>query len=228
MNQVHRISSEKVIGIYKTMLLIRFVENRLGELNIEGLIPGFLHLSIGQEAVAAGVMAALKDRDYILSTHRGHGHCLAKGMSEYRLIAEILGKSDGCCKGKGGSMHLCDVEHGVIGTNGIVGANIPLAAGIAFALRYKGDDSVVACFFGDGASNTGAFHEGLNLAAVWKLPVIYVCENNLYAISTRLTKVTLIQDIAERASSYGMPGIAVDGMDPLAVYDATAKAVERA
>jgi len=228
LGQFHGASPDKVTEIYRIMLLIRCVEEKLKELNIEGLIPGFLHLSIGQEAVAAGVMAALKDGDYILSTHRGHGHCLAKGMTEYKLIAEILGKVEGCCMGKGGSMHLCDVKHGIMGTNGVVGANIPLAAGIAFALKYKGEEGVVACFFGDGASNTGAFHEGLNLAAVWKLPVIYVCENNLYAISTRITRVTLIRDIAERASSYGMPGVVVDGMDPLAVYEATLKAVKRA
>ena len=228
MGQFHRASPERIIEMYKTMLLTRYIEEKLKDLNVEGLIPGFLHLSIGQEAVAAGVMAALEEGDYILSTHRGHGHCLAKGMSEYRLVAEILGKVDGCCMGKGGSMHLCDVQHGIMGTNGIVGANIPIAAGIAYAIKYKGEKKVVACFFGDGASNTGAFHEGLNLAAIWRLPVIYVCENNLYAISTRITKVTLIRDIVERASSYGMPGIVVDGMDPLAVYEATVKAVERA
>ena len=219
---------EKLVEMYKTMLLIREVEETLYRMSISGLIPGFLHISVGQEAVAAGVVAALRDYDYIVTTHRGHGHCLAKGLDPYRVIAEILGRVDGCCMGKGGSMHLCDVSHGIMGANGIVGADIPIAAGLAFAAKYRREDRVVACFFGDGATNTGAFHEGLNLAAIWDLPVLYVCENNLYAISTRITRTTKIKDIAERASAYGMPGVVVDGMDPLAVYDAASRAIERA
>jgi pyruvate dehydrogenase E1 component alpha subunit len=191
-------------------------------------IKGFLHLSLGQEAVAAGICTALKSKDMITTTHRGHGHAIAKGIPFNLLMAELYAKSTGCCKGRGGSMHLTSVKHGVIGSNAIVGANIPLAAGAALAAKQQKTGQVIACFFGDGAVNTGAFHEGINIASLWKLPVVYVCANNKYAISTHVTRSTPIRDLADRAVSYGIPGVIVDGMDPEAVYVKAKKAINRA
>lgn len=222
------LSNEKMIELYKGMLKIRRFEERISELFSLGLIPGFVHLYVGEEAVAVGVCANLTKNDYITSTHRGHGHCIAKGADLKRMMAELFGKKTGYCKGKGGSMHIADYSSGILGANAIVGANIPIAAGAAFAAKSKGTNHVAVSFFGDGASNTGAFHEGINIAAAWKLPVIFVCENNLYAISTRTTRSTPINNIADRAASYGIPGVIADGMDVLAVYESTHKAVERA
>jgi len=217
-----------MIELYKEMLKIRRFEERVSDLFSKGLIPGFVHLYIGQEAVAVGVCANLTKNDYITSTHRGHGHCIAKGADMKRMMAELFGKKTGYCKGKGGSMHIADYSSGILGANAIVGANIPIAAGAAFAAKSKGTKNVSVSFFGDGASNTGAFHEGINIAAAWKLPVIFVCENNLYAISTRTTRSTPITNIADRAASYGIPGVIADGMDVIAVYEAAHEATERA
>jgi pyruvate dehydrogenase E1 component alpha subunit len=222
------IPKEKLIEMYRKMLEIRLFEEKVAEVFAKGQIPGFLHLCIGQEAVAVGVCMNLRKDDYITFSHRGHGHCLAKGTSMRKVMAELFGKSSGCCKGRGGSMHLTDIENGVLGANAIVGANIPIAAGAALSVKLKGTDQVVVCFFGDGAANTGAFHEGLNIAALWKLPVVYVCENNLYAISTHVSTSTSVKDIAIRATAYGIPGEIVDGMDVIAVYETSKKAIERA
>lgn len=222
------LSSEKMTELYREMLKIRRFEERVSELFSKGLIPGFVHLYIGEEAVAVGVCANLTKNDFITSTHRGHGHCIAKGANLKRMMAELFGKKAGHCKGKGGSMHIADYSSGILGANGIVGANIPIATGAAFAAKSEGTNHVAVAFFGDGASNTGSFHEGINIAAAWKLPVIFVCENNLYAISTRTTRSSLINDIADRAASYGIPGTVADGMDVMAVYESTRQAVERA
>lgn len=222
------LSSEKMIELYRGMVRIRRFEEKVSELFSKGMIPGFVHLYIGEEAVAVGVCANLTKNDYITSTHRGHGHCIAKGADLRRMMAELFGKKTGYCKGKGGSMHIADYGSGILGANAIVGANIPIAAGAAFAAKLKGTNHVAVAFFGDGASNTGAFHEGINIAAAWKLPVIFVCENNLYAISTRTTRSTPISNIADRAVSYGIPGVIADGMDVMAVYESVNKAVERA
>jgi pyruvate dehydrogenase E1 component alpha subunit len=217
-----------MIELYTGMLKIRRFEEKVSDLFSKGLIPGFVHLYIGEEAVAVGVCANLTKNDYITSTHRGHGHCIAKGANLKRMMAELFGKKTGYCKGKGGSMHIADYSSGILGANAIVGANIPIATGAAFAAKSKGTTNVAVSFFGDGASNTGAFHEGINIAAAWKLPVIFVCENNLYAISTRTTRSTLINNIADRAASYGIPGVIADGMDVMAVYEAAREAIERA
>jgi acetoin:2,6-dichlorophenolindophenol oxidoreductase subunit alpha len=210
------------------MLKIRKFEEAAISLYAEGQIPGLIHLYIGEEAVAVGACANLTNEDYITSTHRGHGHCIAKGGDTDKMMAELLAKRTGYSKGKGGSQHICAPEIGVMGCSGIVGAGIPIATGLGLAIDVKQTDQVVVCFFGDGATNTGTFHEGINLAAAWKLPVIFVCENNLYAISVSISKSTPIKDIAARSVSYGIPGVIVDGMDVLAVYEAVRLAVERA
>lgn len=223
-----QLSGEKLLSLYRKMLLIRRSEEKLEELSAKGLIPGFLHLSIGNEAAAVGVCDNLRTDDIILTTHRGHGHYIAKGGDLKKIFAELMGKKTGCCRGMGGSMHVGDLSAGVFFGNAIVGQNMPIANGIAFALKSTGGDRVVACFFGDGASNTGAFHEALNLASLWRLPVIFVCENNQYAISTHVSRSTSVGSIATRAIAYGMEGISVDGMDVLEVHSAAKKAVERA
>ena len=194
----------------------------------KGDIPGYVHLYIGEEAVAVGACAALRDNDYITSTHRGHGHCLAKGVPVNAVMAELFAKSTGCCKGKGGSMHVADFDRGIIGAIGIVGGGFPIAAGCGLSIRMRKTDQVTVCFFGDGASNQGTFHESANLAAIWDLPVIFVCENNLFAISMRQREHQKIARVAERAAAYGMPGETVDGNDVLAVREAVTRAVERA
>jgi len=219
---------EKLVEMYRKMLEIRQFEEKVYELYGQNLVPGTIHLYAGQEAVAVGVCANLRREDYIVSTHRGHGHCIAKGADLKRVMAEILGKKTGYCKGKGGSMHIADFSIGILGATGVVGAGIPIAVGAGLSIKLRGTDQVVACFFGDGASNQGTFHEGINMAAIWRLPVLFVCENNLYAMGTRQSRVMLIENIAERASAYGIPGVTVDGNDVLAVYEAAEKAVERA
>ena len=221
-------SKEKLIEMYRKMLEIRHFEEKVYELYGQNLVPGTIHLYAGQEAVAVGVCANLRREDYIVSTHRGHGHCIAKGADLKRVMAEILGKKTGYCKGKGGSMHIADFSVGILGATGVVGAGIPIAAGAGLSIKLRGTDQVVACFFGDGASNQGTFHEGINMAAIWKLPVLFVCENNLYAMGTRQSRVMLIENIADRAVAYGIPGVTVDGNDVLAVYEAARRAVERA
>ena len=218
----------KLIEMYRKMLEIRYFEEKVFDLYGQNLIPGTIHLYAGQEAVAVGVCENLRKDDYITSTHRGHGHCIAKGARLDKTMAEILGKKTGYCKGKGGSMHIADFSIGMLGATAVVGAGIPIAAGAGLSIKLRGMDQVVACFFGDGASNQGTFHEGINIASVWKLPVIFVCENNLYAMGTRQSIVMAIENIADRATAYGVPGVTVDGNDVLAVYEAANKAVERA
>jgi pyruvate dehydrogenase E1 component alpha subunit len=220
-------SQKQMVDMYKTMVTIRLFEGRLPELYATGF-TGLTHLYIGQEAVAAGVCANLRKEDYITSTHRGHGHMIAKGGQLKYMMAELFGKKTGYCKGKGGSMHIADIDIGILGANGIVGGGIPIAVGAALSSKMRRTDQVTVCFFGDDASNTGAFHEGLNLASIHHLPVVFICENNLYGISVPQKQHQAIKDISIRAKAYNMPGITVDGNDVLAVYEASGKAVERA
>lgn len=222
------IGKEKLIKMYKKVFEIRCFEEKVFELYAQNLVPGTIHLYAGEEAVAVGVCSNLRKDDYITSTHRGHGHCIAKGAELKRIMAEILGKKTGYCKGKGGSMHIADFNVGMLGATAVVGAGLPIAVGAGLSIRLRGTDNVVACFFGDGASNQGTFHEAINMAAVWKLPVIFVCENNVYAMGTRHSTVMLVGNIADRAAAYGIPGVAVDGNNVLAVYEVAQKAVERA
>jgi pyruvate dehydrogenase E1 component alpha subunit len=217
-----------MLDAFRRMVLIRRYEEHLYHLFLQGQVPGTLHQCQGQEAVAVGVCSALRRDDLVFSTHRPVGHLIAKGASLGALTAEIWGKATGCVGGKGGQMHLADFAVGAMVSNAIVGANIPIATGAAMAFRMQGIDRVAVSFFGDGASNIGAFHEGLNLAAVQDAPVVFVCENNLYAASTHIRSTMRITDIADRAKSYGMPGFVVDGMDLVAVFEATRQAVWRA
>jgi acetoin:2,6-dichlorophenolindophenol oxidoreductase subunit alpha len=219
---------ETVLWIYQKMNEIRFFEEDVHRTFGKGLIPGFVHLYAGEEAVATGVMALLDDEDYITSTHRGHGHAIAKGCDINGMMAEIMGKKDGLGGGKGGSMHVADVGKGMLGANGIVGGGFGLAAGAALSIKTLGRDNVAVCFFGDGASNEGLFHEGLNLASILDLPVIFVCENNQFGEGTPFRYASASETVAERAPSYNMPGVRVDGMDVEAVYNATKEAIERA
>lgn len=222
------LTSEQLIDMYVTMNRIRTFENRVAELFAAGKIPGFVHLYVGEEAVATGVCANLTDRDYITSTHRGHGHLIAKGGDIKRMMAELFGKKTGYCKGKGGSMHIADLDLGIMGANGIVGGGPPLAAGAALACQYLGTDSVAVCFFGDGASNQGTTHEAMNLATCWKLPVVFINENNMYGISSCTINSMCVPNIADRAAAYDMPGVVVDGNDVVAVQEASAEAINRA
>ena len=214
--------------MYLRMKRIREFESKAKELFADGRIPGFVHLYIGEEAVATGVCANLEDRDYITSTHRGHGHIVAKGGDLKVMMAELYGKETGYCKGKGGSMHIADASKGILGANGIVGAGHNIAVGAGLSASVRGTDQVCACFFGDGSTNQGTFHEAMNLAAIWKLPVIFVCENNNYGVSMSQAEHMLIKDIAERGAAYGVPGVVVDGNDVIAVYEAAKEAVARA
>jgi len=214
--------------MYKKMLLIRYFEEGIYQAYTHSWMPGLAHLYIGEEAVAVGACSALREDDYVLSTHRGHGHLIAKGGDIKLMMAEVMGKKAGYCKGKGGSMHICAPELGILGANGIVGGGIPIATGVGLSSKYKNDGRVTLCFFGDGASNQGSFHEGINLASTWSLPIVYICENNLYAISVHQRKAQNISNIATRATSYGIPGEVVDGNDVIAVYEATLTAVNRA
>jgi len=210
------------------MLEIRCFEEKVYDLYGRNLVPGTIHLYAGQEAVAVGVCANLGRDDYITSTHRGHGHCIAKGARLDKIMAEILGKKTGYCKGKGGSMHIADFKVGMLGATAVVGAGIPIAAGAGLSIKLRRTAQVVACFFGEGASNQGTFHEGINMASTWALPVLFVCENNLYAMGTRQSRVMNIANVADRAAAYGIPGKAVDGNDVLAVYEVAREAVGRA
>lgn len=214
--------------LYESMLRIRRFEETAIDVFSAGKIPGFIHLYIGEEAIASGVAGALEEDDQITGTHRGHGHCLAKGMRMDRMMAELYGKRTGYNKGKGGSMHITDFSCGVLGCNGIVAGGIGLATGAAWGHQLLGDDRVVACFFGDAASNRGSFHEAVNMGAIWSLPVIYVVENNGWGISFSTKDAINLADLSERAKAYGIPGIAVDGCDVLAVYEAAKAAVARA
>jgi pyruvate dehydrogenase E1 component alpha subunit len=210
------------------MLLERRFEEKAAEAYALGKIGGFCHLYIGQEAVGTGVISVLRDDDYIITSYRDHGQALARGMTARTIMAELFGRSDGCSKGKGGSMHLFDREKNFLGGHGIVGGHLPIATGVAFAIKYRGGDQVCVCFFGEAAVNNGAFHEALNMAALWRLPVIYVIENNRYGMGTALERASAINDIAERACSYDMPNEVVDGQDIIAVREAAARAIERA
>src|SRR5438270_7368417 len=217
-----------MLEMFDRMMTIRLFEMRVIELFREGVIRGSTHTYIGMEAGAVGACTALRADDYITSTHRGHGHCIAKGGDPRLMMAELLGKATGYCKGKGGSMHIADVEAGILGANGIVGGGIGLATGAALAAQRAGRDDVTLCFFGDGALNQGVLHESANLAAIWKLPVVYICENNQYAMSARADKFTSVPDPEVRAKAYGFPGVSCDGMDVMAVYRTVADAVARA
>ena len=211
-----------------TMWRIRRFEEAVDDLFARGLMHGTMHLSIGQEASATGVCAALVDGDLIASTHRGHGHCIAKGADLLPMMAELLAKDTGYCRGRGGSMHIADVSKGNLGANGIVGGGVPIAVGSALAQKLRGTGAVVVCFFGDGATNEGAFHEAANLAAIWQLPVVLVCENNKYGMSFSTEKSMHVATVAERAAAYGFPGVRVDGNDVEAVHEAAREAVARA
>jgi len=219
---------EVQFDLHRRMVRIRLFEEAAGKLAEAARLPGFLHLYVGQEAVAAGVCANLNDDDPITSTHRGHGHLVAKGGDFNRMMAELMAKSTGYCKGKGGSMHISDLDLGMLGANGIVGAGSPIAVGAAFAAKYRKRGQVAVAFFGDGATNIGAFHEAANMACALHLPIVFACENNEYGEFTPRSKTMAINDVVERAAGYGMPGVIVDGMDAIAVYEVAAEAIGRA
>lgn len=222
------VSFNDLVQMYRVMVRIRLFEKKINELFLKGLVPGTIHLYMGQEAIAVGVCSALETNDIILGTHRPHGHAIAKGIDPKYLMAEVLGRSTGCCRGRGGSMHVGDVSKGMLPALAIVASGIPIAAGIALSFKLRKKSRISVSFFGDGATNEGAFHEGLNLAAVWKLPVIFVCENNLYGVSTRISDVTMLENLSDRASGYGMPGLIVDGNNVEDVFFAAHDAVSRA
>ncbi len=222
------IKKEKLLWMYERMRLIRTFEDQIASLFNRGRLPGVAHLYAGEEAIAVGMMAHLTDRDRITSTHRGHGHCIAKGVDVKGMMAELFGKASGSCKGRGGSMHIADIDKGMLGANGIVGAGGPLACGSGLTAKVLGTDQVTVCFFGDGASEQGTIHESMNLAAIWKLPVIFMCENNFYAEATPSSYHCSIGEICSRAAGYDIPGLAIDGTDVFAVYEASGEAVARA
>jgi acetoin:2,6-dichlorophenolindophenol oxidoreductase subunit alpha len=222
------LTSEQLIEMYRRILRIRYFDEAAVGLLGKGEIPGAVHTTIGQEAEVVGACMALRNDDYMVGNHRSHGHPIGKGADMKALMAELLGKRTGVNKGKGGSMHLADFSVGSLGESSIVGSGIPVATGAALAARLSGSDRVCLCFFGDGAANEGAFHEGLNLGAIWKLPAIYLCENNQYAVTTAARDACAVEDIADRAGAYGIPGVVVDGQDPVAVHETVGKAVARA
>jgi len=219
---------DTLLQLYRTMVTIRLFEEKVHELFTAGQIPGFVHLYIGEEAIATGVCSALRTDDYITSTHRGHGHTIAKGARLNPMMAELFGRRTGYCKGKGGSMHIADFSIGMLGANGVVGGGFNIATGAGLSAKIRKTDQVAVCFFGDGASNRGTFHEAINMASAWKLPVLFVCENNQWASTTPYRTTTAIENIADRARGYGIPGVVVDGNDVFAVQDAAAEAVARA
>ena len=221
-------TNDFLLSLYRTMVLIRRFEDRVKFLFLEGIMPGTIHQYQGQEAVAAGVCAALRPDDVITSTHRPHGHAIARGLSVESIMHELFGKKTGCCHGKGGSMHLGDLDKGMVPAIAIVAGGVPVATGIALAFKMKHEPRVAVCFMGDGATNEGAFHEAVNMGAVWALPVLYVIENNLYAASTPISQTTRLKHLSDRALAYGIPGVTVDGNDVLAVHDAASAALERA
>ncbi|MRH41523.1 pyruvate dehydrogenase [Aquibacillus halophilus] len=223
-----QITEEKLVNLFKEMWLIRFFDEKVDEFFAKGMIHGTTHLCVGQEASASGACAVLEDRDKITSTHRGHGHCIAKGAEVNRMMAELFGRTTGYCKGKGGSMHIADVDKGNLGANGIVGGGIPLAVGAGLTSKMKEEGYVVLCFFGDGASNEGSFHEAINLASIWDLPVVFICENNQYGMSGPVKEMVNVENIADRAAAYGIPGKVVDGNDIIDVMNEVNEAVERA
>jgi len=222
------IPNETLLDIHRRMVRIRLFEEAAGKMMENGKIPGALHLYVGEEAVASGVMVHLRNTDWVTSTHRGHGHLIAKGGEFDRMMAELFGCATGYNKGKGGSMHICNMELGMLGANGIVGGGPPIAMGAGFSNKFRGTDDVSISFFGDGASNEGSVHEAANMAALYKLPVVFVCENNGYGEYTPQRNHQAIVDVADRAAGYGMPGVVVDGMDAIAVYEAAGQAIARA
>lgn len=221
-------NDETLIKLYRQMWLIRYFEEKVDDFFKQGLIYGTTHLCIGQEATAVGTCAVLEAGDKITSTHRGHGHCIAIGSRVDQMMAELFGRTTGYCKGKGGSMHIADVDGGNLGANGIVGGSIPLAVGSALTAQMKKLDYVTVCFFGDGATNEGSFHEALNMAAIWQLPVVFVCENNQYGMSSAVNDMTNIEKLSDRAQAYGFPGVTIDGNDLIEVIQTADEAVKRA
>jgi pyruvate dehydrogenase E1 component alpha subunit len=228
MEDFMELQKEILIDMYQTMYRIRKFEETVVDLFSENLIRGAAHVYLGEEAIATGACHVLKKDDYIVSTHRGHGHCIAKGGKVDKMMAEILGKSTGYCKGKGGSMHIADIECGILGANGIVGAGIPIATGAGMTSWIKKDNKVTLCFFGDGASNQVTFHESINMAAVFRLPVVFICENNHYAVFTSTEKALSVEKVSKRSISYGIPGYSIDGNDVIAVFNTVSNAVKRA
>jgi len=222
------LKNEQLLDMYRQMVKIRYFEEKIVEDYAKALVPGLAHLYIGQEAVAVGVCSALEPSDYITSTHRGHGHCIAKGGELDKMMAELFGRKTGYCKGKGGSMHIAELDLGILGANGVVGGGVPIAVGAALSAQMRKSGQVAVAFLGDGASNQGSFHEALNMASTWKLPVVFVCENNLYGISVCQKVHQNITDISVRATGYNIPGLTVEGNDILAVYHAAAEAIARA
>ncbi len=221
-------SAQEMLRLYRTMRRIRAFETCVAELFAANRMPGHVHLSTGEEAVAAGICSILKQEDYITSTHRGHGHMIAKGAEPRRMMAELYGKTTGYCKGKGGSMHIADFSLGVLGANGVVAGGFPIAVGAGLSCKLRKSDQVVACFFGDGASNRGTFHEAVNMASIWKLPILFVCENNQFASTTPFSYSSSVKSIALRAGGYGIPGKSIDGNQVLEVRKAAREAVNRA
>jgi acetoin:2,6-dichlorophenolindophenol oxidoreductase subunit alpha len=221
-------NGSKRVELLRQMLLSRYFDEKVNDLYAEGKVHGTAHFYVGQESVAVGAIAALKEGDVITSTHRGHGHAIAFGLDVDRMAAELLGQATGYCHGKGGSMHIADVGAGMLGANGIVGGSMGIACGAGWAFKRRKQDHAALCFFGEGAANEGIFHETLNLAAIWKLPVVFVCENNQYGMSMSVKKATAIENISDRASAYGMPGVTVAGTDLDEVYEATLEALGRA
>lgn len=226
-NEVQLTDEDQLRMLHKMMLIREFDLRAIAE-RTAGRIYGGVHPYVGQEAVAVGICSALRPSDRITSTHRGHGHCIAKGVDINAMMAELFGRVDGCCKGRGGSMHIADFSVGVLGANGIVAGGLPIAAGAALAAQLQGEQGVTACFFGDGAVGEGEFHEALNIASLWKLPLLFVCENNQYASNQAASDQRVVQDISINAAAYGMPGVAVDGNDVVAVHEAGSAAVTRA
>jgi len=223
-----KLTKESKIKILKDIITIRRFEERTIQMYAAGEFGGYLHPYVGMEAIAAGACAAIEEKDYLVSTHRGHGHCIAKGADLNKMMAELLGKVTGYCKGRGGSMHIADTELKMLGANGIVGGGIPISIGAGFGAKMRGEGEVVLCFFGDGASNNGVFHEALNMTAIFKLPVVYICENNLYAISMCSLDSVACKDIGKRACAYDIPGHIIEGSDPVEVYNTVKKAVKHA
>ncbi|MCE4047618.1 MULTISPECIES: thiamine pyrophosphate-dependent dehydrogenase E1 component subunit alpha [Bacillaceae] len=222
------ITEQKLKELYKELWLIRYFDEKVDQFFAKGMIHGTTHLCVGQEPSAAGSIAVISRKDKIISTHRGHGHCISKEGDVNKMMAELFGRETGYCKGKGGSMHIADLEKGNLGANGIVGGGLPLAVGAALTSKIKNENYVVLCFFGDGASNEGSFHESLNLAAIWDLPVVFICENNQYGMSGPVKDMTRIENIADRAGSYGIPGKVVDGLDMIEIMNSVHEAVEHA
>ncbi len=219
---------QEYLSYYRKMVMIRQFETLAGELFAAGKIPGFIHLSIGQEASAVGVCSCLRADDYLTTTHRGHGHMISKGADIKKMVAELFGKATGYCRGKGGSMHIADFSSGILGANGVVAGGLPIITGAGFSIKLRKTDQVSVCFFGDGASNRGTVHESMNMASIWKLPVIFVVENNQYASTTPQNYACSVSDISKRASGYNMPGISVDGNNLLKVREVASEAVQRA